>query len=328
MHEQTASKQNPNDPLTPGSSSAATDSATADELFYEAVSLAAGCGANPTQLLTVALSAIRADTLDDALDQLLARRATIARAAAETPVPHRELAAPPVGPWRARIRRDIDDHEIRDQLLYGTLLGKKNFLQVAALSIGGVELSDSDARLVDEIAVIFQLADPRIWPLAVTRRIGRLGQPLGARLTAGIASMFNPFMVSCPTAGFFAVLERIEVALAGGMTLGQWLDDALATKIRIPGVGRPVLRGPDERFALSVAAAHKYQRGDGANLAVIVELNELLIERKGLHLNGAAVFAAIMRDLGFSAPALAAMMQLFFMVPVLTQATVEPEAPE
>lgn len=294
-----------------------------DSDFMAAMQLAAGCGAHPTQVLTVALAFIDADTVDDALDQLIARREMIAAAVASTPAPHRSLAPAPHGPPLARMRLDVGDHEVRGKRLFGELTGKKSFLQVAALAVAGLELSDADAQLIEHFGVISQVADPRIWPLAVVRRATESKRPFAARVLAGTATMLNPYMAAQPISGFVGVLERIEAARAQGTSLTAWLDETLATGERLPGVGRPVIKGVDERIPPMLETAEQHGRLDGPSVQLARELERELIERKGIQLNAGGMFAAIMRDMGFSAQAVGAFIQLFLTVPILMHAALE-----
>ena len=96
--------------------------------FAEAITLAAGCGATPSQIVTVALTMLE-DPTDDGtrsgaaaihaiFDRLLAERTRIAELVDHAPVPHQTLARPPAGPPLARMRLDIGDHEVRGRLVF------------------------------------------------------------------------------------------------------------------------------------------------------------------------------------------------------------------
>lgn len=289
-------------------------------LFHEIIGLAAGCGASPTQILTVALASIHASTVDEALDALLARRGDIARAVADTPTPHCSLAAPPAGPPLARMRLEIGDHELRERLVFDALLGEQRFMQVVALAVAGVELSESDAELVEQLLIASQVADPRIWPLAVTRRLARFGAPFESRVLGGVASMLNPYMGAKPCAAFVALLDRVHDALARGMSVDAWLDDVLASGELLPGFGRPVIRGVDERVPHYLEIARNHGRLDCANVRVVLELDKRLSARKGIRVNAAGVITAILCDLGFSAAGIGGIIQLCLTVPVLMHA--------
>lgn len=196
-----------------------------DEKLLENVRLAAGCGAGPTMLLTVALASSGAVSIDEALDRLNRLRGHIAKLEKETQRPHAVLAElepelleqPPV----ARMRLDIGDHELRGRLVFGELLGRKSFMQAAALAVAGVGISESDGKLLDDIGVLAQLADPRIWPLTVARRISANGGSLAEAVTAGVASLCTEQMTGMPSAGMMRFLERVEQAVARGESSSQ-----------------------------------------------------------------------------------------------------------
>ncbi|MBK7578657.1 MAG: hypothetical protein IPI67_00490 [Myxococcales bacterium] len=295
-----------------------------DEKLLENVRLAAGCGAGPTMLLTVALASSGAVSIDEALDRLNRLRGHIAKLEKETQRPHAVLAElepelleqPPV----ARMRLDIGDHELRGRLVFGELLGRKSFMQAAALAVAGVGISESDGKLLDDIGVLAQLADPRIWPLTVARRISANGGSLAEAVTAGVASLCTEQMTGMPSAGMMRFLERVEQAVARGESLESAIRGALSRGERIPGVGRPVLRG-DERIAPMLETMARHGRGDGPSVTLAKSIDQVLATQKGLRVNSAGFCGALMRDLGFLPDAAAAFCLIYFLVPVLTHAT-------
>ncbi len=124
--------------------------------------------------------------------------------------------------------------------------GNKSFIQIAALAIAGVDLSDSDARLLDHVGVLTQLADPRIWPLTVTRRVASNGGSLAESVVAGLATLCTEQMTALPVAGFMRYLDRVAAMTAAGASVKQAVAETVGAGERVPGVGRPVL-GNDER---------------------------------------------------------------------------------
>lgn len=297
---------------------------SSDEKLLENVRLAAGCGAAPSMLLTVALASMGAKSIDDALAGLIRLRDEIARIDAETPRPHAKLAELEPGlvcePDVARMRLDIDDHELRGHLLFGELLGRKSFIQVAALAIAGVELSDTDAQLLDHEGVLTQLADPRIWPLTVTRRIASTGGSLAECVAAGLATLCTEQMTVLPVAGFMRYLGTVDALVGRGLTVDQAVTQTLAQGTRIPGAGRPVLR-TDERVPQKLLLAQRHGRADGHSMHLAAEIDRLLFEKKGLRINSAGYQGALLRDLGFEPDAAAAFCLLYFLVPLLTHAS-------
>jgi hypothetical protein len=211
------------------------------------------------------------------------------------------------------------DHDIRGRRLFAELLGKKDFFQVAALAIAGVELSDDDAELLGHCGVLTQLMDVRIWPLTVVRRVAARGHGLAASVVAGMATLINPRMAVLPVAGFMRALDRIDEDMRGGLSLEASLDGFFRRKEKIPGVGRPVV-GKDERVAPKLALFERYGRRDGPSVRLAVALDALVAQTKGLGVNSAGYQAALLRDLGFAPNAAAAFCLLYFAVPVLAQA--------
>ncbi|MFO0570961.1 MAG: hypothetical protein U0263_35330 [Polyangiaceae bacterium] len=294
-----------------------------DDKVLENVQLAAGCGSSPTMLLTVALASMGAHSIDEALERLGRLRDEIVRLDKETARPHATLAElepelvedPPV----ARMRLDVGDHELRGRLVFKELLGKKSFIQVAALAIAGVELSDSDAELLDHEGVLTQLADPRIWPLTVTKRIAGNGGSLTESVIAGLATLCTEQMTVMPVAGFMRFLDRIGAMVRGGQTVDQAVAETLGEGERVPGIGRPVLRG-DERVGPKLEMARRHGRADGPSMKLAAEVDCALASRKGLRVNSAGFQGALLRDLGFAPDAAAAFCLIYFVVPLLTHA--------
>lgn len=294
-----------------------------DSLVLENVRLAAGCGAAPALLLSVALASAGPASVGEALALLARLGGEIERLHAGTPRPHPKLAElePELRrePELARMRLDVGDHELRGRLVFGELLGKKSFLQVAALAIAGVELSDADAELLEHEGVLTQLADVRIWPLAVTRRVAAAGGSLAECVVAGLASSCTPQMTVMPVAGFMRFLAEVEAELAAGAALDAVVRARLASGERIAGLGRPVL-GADERVPPKLALAERYGRAAGRNMRLAREIDALVSRAKGLRVNSAGFQGALLGDLGFSADAAAAFCLLYFLVPVLAHA--------
>ncbi len=289
----------------------------------ENVRLAAGDGASPGALLAVALASANVSTLDDGIELLIRLRSELGRIEHETPRPHGQLAQlePELrfDPDVAAMRLEQEDHELRGRLLFANLAGNKSFLQTAALAIAGVELGATDARLLDEIGVVTQLADPRIWPLTVTRRISTDGGSLADAVIGGFASLCTPLMTGPPVAGFMNLLERVETRLEVGESLANVVAALLKSGERLSGVGRPVLRG-DERVEPMLEAAARASRDNGTNLRLALDMDAELSSQKGLSVNSAGIQGAILRDLGFAPHAAAAFSMLYFIVPLLTHA--------
>lgn len=286
--------------------------------LLENVRLAVACGADPAMVLTVALAAARPATGAEAFAMLDARRTELLRIMAEGSTLERLAELEPeiqYEPEISRLRPEIADHEVRGRLLFRELLGQKSFFQVAALLIAGIELSASDAELLEHGGVITQLADPRIWPLTVTRRTAAHGGGLARSLVAGVASLCTPNMTALPVAGFMRFLDRLAAEVQRGRPVETVVDEVLSQRERIPGLGRPVM--VDERVPQQLILFERYGRGDGPSMQLAKKLDRCFHERKGLHVNSAGFHGALMRDMSFAPNAAAAFCMIYFIVPLL-----------
>lgn len=293
---------------------------TADSGLLDNLRLAASCGSRPSDLLIVALTHLDAANVDEALDGLLELRALL-NEAADTPAPPRALAPPPAGPRLARMRPELDDHELRGRLLFAQLAGRKTAMQVLALELAGLELSRADARLLEDVFSILQVADPGIWPLAVTRALGAAERPLHDRVVGGLASMHSLYFGPLAARRAHELLDEVDAVMGEGTSIGDWVDGAVAAGQRIPGFGRPILSG-DERIPALLKACGRAGRDEGASVTLSLALADELRLRRELAPNAALVLAAILRDLGFGPAATEAFCIHALFACVLMHATV------
>jgi hypothetical protein len=289
--------------------------------------LAVATGAAFPELLSVVIATAAPTSVAEAVAVLSARASEIdslladeGRADARKPA---ELEpALRFEPELARVRPELSDHEIRGRLLYGEMVGRWSFFQVAIWAIAGRELSRSDADYVEQLGITTQLLDAQIWPMAVTRRLAASGAPLARSLVGAVSTLFTSRITVEPVAAFMRFLDR--AAPHQGGELDRFVDELLARRETIPGVGRPVL-GRDERVAQKLVLAERFGHRDGESLGLALAIERRLVEAKGLHLNAAGIQGALLRDLGFSPRQAAAICAIYFLVPALAQATFSAE---
>jgi hypothetical protein len=217
------------------------------------------------------------------------------------------------------MRLDLGDHEVRGRLLFAELLGRKSFFQVAAFAIAGVDLPAPHGELLEHCGVSTQLLDPRIWGLAVARRIGARSTNLAHALVAGLACLCTARMTGPPVGAFMRVLDYAEEQTGNGMTLDAALDQLLARGERLPGIGRPVA-GPDERVPEFKKLASRYRLDSGKSWRLALEIDGYFGARGKPRINSAGLMGALLRDLGFSSRAASALCMIYFIVPVLANA--------
>jgi Citrate synthase, C-terminal domain len=292
--------------------------------ILEAARLAIVTGAPPLLIAVAAVAAMQVGSVGEVARELTERAEAIDRLSAAgaggagrrpAPLePHLRFA-----PELGEARPEIADHAIRGRLIFRDMLVDKGFFQVVAWAIGGVDLSASDAELLDRSGVVTQLLDASIWPLALTRRIAAAGGGLGAALIGGAAALCTHRLAGLPVAGHMRFLDRVERDLTRGLSLDAVVEAVLRSGERVPGLGRPVL-GPDERVPHQLALYARHGRARGASVRLSMELDRVFFARKHLRLNSAGLHGALMRDLGFSPAAAAALSTLYFLAPVLAHA--------
>ena len=285
--------------------------------------LASITGAAAPELLAAALATLGSLSIPEAIRALERLAPALKRVAAKD---HRADARRPAPleptlvfePELARIRPELRDHEIRGELLFRRILGRKSFFQTAAWFIAGLKLSRRDAELLEHLGVNTQLIDPRIWPLAVTRRIAAQGEPLARSIIGGVAALFTANITIEPVAEFMRFLDRAEAAAEEGIAASAFVAGEIQAKRRIAGFGRPVL-GPDERVPHALRLAKRFGRGSGKSVRLALDVDRALRKAKGLAINSAGMQGAIMRDMGFTPSAAAAFCAIYFIVPLLAQ---------
>jgi len=73
-----------------------------------------------------------------------------------------------------------DEHRYFGHAVFEELRGRESFAGLTALSVLGRRLAPEVCALLDETAVCLTLADPRIWPLKLTRLIASYGHAIPA----------------------------------------------------------------------------------------------------------------------------------------------------
>lgn len=295
---------------------------SATDVPLEAARLAATTGADAIEILTAALAALPPHmTVERALKALAQKATSLSRLATQGAPELARMAAslPPELEFDselARVRPDIRDHELRGRLLFRDIVGRKNFFQVAAWAIAGIDLSKRDAQLLEQLGVNTQLLDPHIWPLAVARRIAAQGSPLARVLAGGCAAMFTRNITAEPVATFMRFLDEVQAAIDRGTSPEAFVKAQVRRGRRIAGFGRPVL-GPDERVPHAMRMLRRYGRARARSVRLALAVERALREAKGLVLNSAGLQGAVMRELGFSPDGAAAFCALYFTLPLL-----------
>ncbi|MCA9549851.1 MAG: hypothetical protein KC933_07440 [Myxococcales bacterium] len=226
-------------------------------------------------------------------------------------------------------RAEHGDNHFRGYWLNAELLGHHSMASIAGLAVGGPASSGEDRALLEDMAVAVNVADPRIWPLKVTRLVSAYGS-MFAGLAAGNITMDRSLLsmeACCEIAArLVALAERADDLDDAG--LAAYLADAWPER-RPPGFGVPA-RKEDERVVGLVGRVRDvYRRQDRRYFRLFERVAEVSRVERNLKPNILLVFSAIALDLGFppeSIGALAwALVQASFQANAVEGAQTAPE---
>lgn len=218
------------------------------------------------------------------------------------------------------------EHRFFGHRVFDELAGNESLAGLVALSISGRRLQPDQAALLDDMATVLTVADPRIWPL----KVARLAASYGGALEGLAASML---CLDCLYVGGYRNTPAVAHLLQQlAQQLGPQADDpacvaqavraGLLSKKFIPGFGVP-FREKDER----VPPLHRCVRRRGRHTLPYWRLQEqvaqLVIDERGLHPNMVLGFVAACLDIGFEADELGTLSILMSLHTQLANATEE-----
>lgn len=201
---------------------------------------------------------------------------------------------------RTRVARaGYGDNDFRGYRVNEELVGRETMASMAALAVGGPRLEGEAREILEAVAVAVTVADPRIWPLKVTRIAGAFGSSFFA-LAAGNLALDGALM-STHTSG--EVARRLQELLpkAAGMD-----DEALLRHLREawperrpPGFGVPA-RPRDERVDGIMAYLEARGWQERPYIALFRRVRDLMRSAHGLEANLVLIYGAVGLELGFS----------------------------
>jgi hypothetical protein len=195
-----------------------------------------------------------------------------------------------------------NEHRFFGFSVFDEIAGVESSAGLAALSVTGRRLSAEKSRVLDDIAGVLTVADPRIFPLKVTRILSSYGSAIPA-FVAGFVYFGESFLGPRAAANAAEMLVGLRRNLKNRRFPGEGrkraLEEALAGYIRIPGFGIP-FRSRDERvLALERLIARRRR-----NELVFWRLQELVVgivrKQRNLEPNVSLLVAAASLDLGLA----------------------------
>jgi hypothetical protein len=212
-----------------------------------------------------------------------------------------------------------DEHCYFGRRVFGELAGRESLTGLTALSVLGRPLSPEDCAVLDDAAACLTLADPRIWPLKLTRVIAAYGGTTAAA-AAGLLieedARIGPW--TCEKAG--ELLTELQAQLSGS----DLADDAVEAVVHryleshhfVWGFGTP-FRARDERLVAFWACLERRGRRQSPYLRLLDAVARVVTDARQTEPNMGMAIAAAFLDLGIEpheigALATALMQHMFF----------------
>jgi len=195
-----------------------------------------------------------------------------------------------------------DDHRLRGWGALTELAGNETYMGVTALAASGRRLTSDERAVLDDLAVILSgAADPRIWPLKITRLVGAYGGTIAGFVAGQLCTECNAIgpWVTGPSAEML-IAVRDGCAGAAGEQFAVRARGVLARYDRLPGFG-VAFRPQDERLLALRRQLEKVGRTSMPWWTLLERVSEIVRADRRLEPNVAAACAATLLDMGFSA---------------------------
>lgn len=182
------------------------------------------------------------------------------------------------------------DHRFRGRAVLAELAGNVSYAELIARAVGGPTLDADDVALLDILAAVTSVADPRIWPLKLTRIAASYGGML-----AGFAAGQLPLEGDRIGPPITKHAAELLVLAAESSDLGA----LVAAKPRLVGYGIP-FRPYDERFVALRDFIHARGRAERRFWCAQEALSAAVARTHGIPPNIGIGTAAMLLDMGFT----------------------------
>jgi hypothetical protein len=202
-----------------------------------------------------------------------------------------------------------DEHRYFGHRVFEELTGNESLTGLLALSILGRRVSIEERDVLDDAAAALTLADPRIWPLKLTRVVAAYGGSIAA-LAAGVV------MQTRARIGPWAVLEgaralkELHDALAGSPDperVRYVVQDHLASHGFVWGFGTP-FRPRDERLIAFRVRMCARGRDRMPYWTTMDAITVVLREARHVEPNVGIALAAVLLDMGLTVDQIGALV--------------------
>jgi hypothetical protein len=224
-----------------------------------------------------------------------------------------------------------EEHTYFGHRVFAELAGHETFTSLTALSLLGRKLSPEGCAVLDDAAACLTLADPRIWPLKLTRVIAAYGGTVAAA-AAGLLIEEDARIGPWTCAKSAELLAELHRKLEGS----ELADDAVQAVVRpylaehhfVWGFGTP-FRQHDERLVAFWACLERRGRRQDPYMRTLDAVAKVVTPARQTEPNMGMAIAAAFLDLGVRVdevgPLATALMQHMFFAHAVEGARQAPE---
>lgn len=224
---------------------------------------------------------------------------------------------------RTRVAQfDYDDNRFCGYSIRDELAGKSGYWTTISLALGGPRLTPDQERVLDGLATAAVNADPRVWPLKVTRLLASYGSS-AMGIGGSFIALGGGFVGAPAIEGAARLLTQLaEVERTGGRTaVEREVLDRIARGQRLMGFGVPS-RERDERVVAAAGLIEQFQLDQGRHWQLMLVIEGVAVTQKEtLRLNIGAASSAIFLDLGFTVTQIGTLAALMLLNNMVANAT-------
>lgn len=195
-----------------------------------------------------------------------------------------------------------DDHRYFGFSVFEELAGHESMTGLTALSVLGRRLPKECCDILDDIACIATLADPRIWPLKVTRLVASYGSVMPA-VAAGEAMLQGALVSPWMATDAALTLQELYTEVSGRCSemplVRQALNACFQRRAVVSGFGMPC-RNADERLVALGTCVRRRNRDRLPYWRLLSAIIEVVRPLRRLPPNIGLGIAAAMLDMGIS----------------------------
>lgn len=186
------------------------------------------------------------------------------------------------------------EHGYRGHKLYADLTGNETMSSTLGLAFRGTPFDENERAMLDDLATIVTVAEPRIWPLKLARIVASYGRSF-AGFAAGNLALDGALIGVAGCSAVARSLSAVHANLERGLELREAASSFLEG--RPIGFGVP-FRPHDERVVNLTKAVERHGRASQPYWSTFTKVAELVSAERDVQPNIGIALAAVALDLG------------------------------